>query len=287
MRLLDLEQVIDSLNLQESTVTGKKPLADIKYLLAAINPLTSRVHMREDLMNMSLEAYKWDVIGRSIFKTGTYDPFLSQWLVDRFRGKGGNFIDIGANLGYFSCLLGVLAGPNGCVISVEPEPANLALLRANVAANDPAGIIKIFPVALGAAEGTATLNLYKSSNRGRHSMVAAGSGRKIEVPVKRLDTLATEILRESAIVDFLKIDVEGYEPYVVQGANETMNRVQCMVMEYAPYILKHAGADIRAFLQGLAKNFSKIYSIEQNSLQPITIEKILERQDAVDLLFEK
>ncbi len=56
MRLLDLEQVIDSLNLQESTVTGKKPLADIKYLLAAINPLTSRVHMREDLMNMSLEA---------------------------------------------------------------------------------------------------------------------------------------------------------------------------------------------------------------------------------------
>ncbi len=54
-----------------------------------MNPLTPRIRMQEDLIGMSLYAYKWDVIGRNIFKTGTYDPFLSKWLIERFKAGGG------------------------------------------------------------------------------------------------------------------------------------------------------------------------------------------------------
>ncbi len=118
-------------------------------------------------------------------------------------------------------------------------------------------------------------------------MVAAGSGHQIVVPVKKLDSLIDEVFQPHEAIDFLKIDVEGYEPYVVQGAQETLCRVQSMVMEYAPYILKHAGADLPQFLSGLDKHFSKIYRIEKNSLLRTNIQEILSQEEAIDLLFEK
>jgi FkbM family methyltransferase len=266
---------------------GKKSFSDVRYLMAAINPLTTKISMKEDLMGMSLKAYKWDVVGRSIFKTGMYDPFLSRWLIDRFAAGGGRFVDIGANLGYFTCLLGQLAGPYGRVLSVEPEPDNLELLEANVAINELAEVVKILPVALGSDEGSATLNLYKNSNRGRHSMVAVGSGNQIEVPIKKLDTLIEQVFQPHELIDFVKIDVEGYEPYVIKGASQTLPRVQSMVMEYAPYILKNAGADLPEFLCELGNHFSKIYRIEEASLVKTDIEEILRQESSVDLLYEK
>ncbi len=268
-------------------MTGKKPLADIKYFFAAMNPFSSRIKMREDLMNIYLEAYKWDVIGRNIFKTGGYDTFLSKWLIDRFGGRGGNFIDVGANLGYFTCLLGVLASSGGRVISIEPEPANLDLLRTNVESNDLVSIVKIFPFALGAREGTARLNLYKKSNRGRHSLVTAQSGDSITVPVKRLDFLIHHAFENNQNIDFLKIDVEGYEPYVIEGAGDVFDRIQCMVMEYAPYLLKNASADLPAMFSTLEKRFSKIHLIHQNGFELITSKEILRLEGAVDLIFER
>ena len=214
--------------------------------------------------------------------------FFRSGLLSASRWGGGwNFIDIGANLGYFTCLLGTLATPSGRVLAVEPEPDNLALLKANVAVNALAEVVTIFPFALGSHETSATLNLYKNSNRGRHSMVAAGSGQQIVVPVKKLDSLVDQVFSSSEVIDFLKIDVEGYEPYVMQGSAETLCRVQSMVMEYAPYILRHAGAELPEFLGDLKKHFSKIYRIDQNSLVRTNVQEILSQEEAVDLLFEK
>lgn len=267
---------------------GKKSFSDVRYLMAAINPFSTKIAMNEDLMGMSLKAYKWDVVGRSIFKTGTYDPFLSRWLIDRYAARGaGRFVDIGANLGYFTCLLGQLAGPSGRVLSVEPEPDNLVLLKENVAINGLDDVVKIHPVALGSDEGSATLNLYKNSNRGRHSMVAVGSGSQIEVPIKKLDALIEQVFQPHELIDFLKIDVEGYEPNVIKGASQTLPRVQSMVMEYAPYILKNAEVVLPEFLCELGKNFSKVYRIEETSLVKTNIQEILLQENSVDLLYEK
>jgi hypothetical protein len=93
----------------EFALLGKKPLADIRYLIAAMNPLTPRIRMQEDLIGMSLYAYKWDVIGRNIFKTGTYDPFLSKWLIERFKvGGGGGISSISAPTSAISLVFSVL-----------------------------------------------------------------------------------------------------------------------------------------------------------------------------------
>jgi FkbM family methyltransferase len=265
----------------------KKFLADIKYLICALSPFSSRIRMKIEPNGLRLYAYKWDVIGRHIFKFGQYDPFLSNWLIGQYRETGGNFIDIGANLGYYTCLLGELAGPAGLVLSVEPEPNNLKLLNANIAINSLTEKIKVFPVALGAKIGTATLNLYKSSNRGRHSIVSKGTAGTVEVSVRKLDDLANSIFHSGQRIDFLKMDVEGYEPFVIQGGLETLDRVDNMVMEYAPFLLKNSDADLKNFLSTLYEIFPNIYVIEKSSMSRITMEQVLEKNESIDLFFQK
>lgn len=265
----------------------KKKLADIKYLIHALNPFSSRITMQTEPNGLRLYAYKWDVIGRHIFKYGQYDPFLSQWLIKRFGRTGGNFVDIGANLGYFTCLLGELAGPAGLVLSVEPEPNNLKLLEANIAINSLTVKIKVYPVALGAKIGTATLNLYKNSNRGRHSIVNMGSGGAVEVPIRKLDDLVDATFHLGQRIDFLKIDVEGYEPFVIEGGLNTLYRVDNMVMEYAPFLLKNSNADLKIFLTTLYEIFPNVYAIEKCSMRKITMKQVLEKDDSVDLFFQK
>jgi FkbM family methyltransferase len=256
--------------------------------MATMNPFTTKIRLKEDLLGIELYAYKWDDVGRKIFKTGTYDPFISSWIIDRFKEKQhGNFIDIGANLGYFTCLLGKLAGPAGRVLAIEPEPDNLALLEANIAANSLSSVITVMPVALGCDDTSATLNLYKNSNRGRHSLVAKGTGQQLVVPVKRLDALIDQVFKTNEVIDILKIDVEGYEPFVIQGASDTLSRVQVMIMEWAPYILRHAEVNLSEFIENLYNKFSKIYIIDKNSLIQTNVQEILGLEKSVDLLFAK
>ena len=82
------------------------------------------------------------------------------------RGSENNFIDVGANIGYFSCLMSFLAGPAGRVLAVEPEPGNLKLLESNVECNHLTNV-EIHACAVGASEGSA---MWDSIN---HPIVAA------------------------------------------------------------------------------------------------------------------
>lgn len=166
-------------------MTEKKTLADLRYWLQMGNPFKDTISARADALGLDLAAYKWDWVGRSLFKTGQYEPQLSGWLLQRFGSQAPcRFIDIGANLGYFSCLLAQLAGPGGRVMAVEPEPQNLALLQRNLQDNGLADRVSICPVALGAQEGQATLHLYKKANRGCHSLVAARGATPCACPSK-------------------------------------------------------------------------------------------------------
>ena len=265
---------------------NKKPFSGLAYAAAVLNPFSDFVSAQDDATGLRFFAYKRDVVGRTIFRTGRYDQFLSDWLIDRFSGGAGIFVDIGANLGYFSCLFGHLAGIEGRVLSIEPEPDNCSLLLKNLALN---GIknVKTLPIALGAENGEASLNIYKASNRGRHSMVAPGSGRVVSVPVRRLDDVVDEILKPDEEISFLKMDVEGYEPFVVKGGERTLGRTKLMVVEYAPYILKSISNEVDGFLDTLQRNFSKVYLISDGIMKKIDFADIKSTEGAVDLLLEK
>jgi len=177
----------------------------------------------------------------------------------RYLRPGDVVIDVGANVGLTTLAAAKAVGDSGRVIAVEPHPRIFRYLQNNLALN---GVRNVAPhnVACGETEGTLRLSDMRSDDQ---NFVGA-AGHSIEVPVRRLDDLlAAESPRglsqfsrsENGTVPFaparsengtvplaptlapdapialLKIDVEGYEKLVLEGAPETLRRTECVHFE--------------------------------------------------------
>jgi FkbM family methyltransferase len=130
------------------------------------------------------------------------------------------FVDIGANIGAYTVLAG---GAVGCrCFSVEPAPETYADMVANLRANGIASSAE--NIALGHERGVLLL----TKGRGAYNHVSREATGSVEVPVETLD----EVLKDAAAT-IIKMDVEGYEKFVIEGANKTLTRpdLQAVVME--------------------------------------------------------
>jgi FkbM family methyltransferase len=128
------------------------------------------------------------------------------------------FVDVGANVGLYSCILGrAQAVPR--VVAFEPDRHNFKGLAANIARNGLRDIVDARPVAIGAAAGTASLVPGTPENSGL-SKLGDADPRAYSVPVVTLDG---EIdLRDAMIC--MKIDVEDYELEALAGAADLLRR---------------------------------------------------------------
>ena len=238
-------------------------------------------------MGLRLEAYKRDAVGRGLYRRKIHEPALTHYLLKRFADSGPHhFIDVGANIGYFTGLMSKLAGAGGRVLAVEPEPNNLRLLRENVRRNGLSNV-EVFAVGLGAEEGSAALGIYKPSNRGRHSIVDADGKPQITIPVRRLDDLVRESAPTVNTWSLLKMDVEGYEGFVLEGAKETLPKLDALVLEFSPALLRKTGKDPAAILKTLSTPFSHLYRIEGAELLPVTVQECLATENQVELVLER
>jgi FkbM family methyltransferase len=257
------------------------------YWARCLNPLRNTVTIKNLPLGLQLHAYKRDAVGRGLYRRKIHEPNLTKLLLTRFSNSGqNNFIDVGANIGYFSCLMSKLAGPEGKVLAIEPEPQNLKLLEQNIEANHLTNIV-LCPCALGASAGSAMLGLYKPSNRGRHSLLQKDAKSQVEVPVKTLDDVASTSGKNVTSWSMVKIDVEGYEGFVIAGANETLPRVETLVMEFSPALLKSAGGDPASTLRILTCHFSRIYRMEGADVVRVKAEDCLLNDNQVELVFER
>jgi len=255
------------------------------YTAKCLNPFTSVIAIDNLPLGLNLRAYKRDAVGRGLYRRKIHEPALTNLLLTRFAGPAErNFIDVGANIGYFSCLMSKLAGPSGKVLAIEPEPKNLSLLEQNLKINRLENVT-IHQCALGAGEGSAKLGLYKSSNRGRHSIVDTEAKTSIEVRVRTLDELAKSAANGDTVWALVKIDVEGYEGFVVQGAKETLPRIETLVMEFSPKLLKKAGVDPATVLEMLCGEFNKLYRIENAGIFPVSAKDCLLSDNQLELVF--
>jgi FkbM family methyltransferase len=177
-------------------------------------------------------------------------------------GPGSVCVDVGAAAGLYTVALSRLAGPTGCVHSVEPlsfaHPMWSRLLRAGTGPN-----VRHHTVALGAEPGTATMSVPV----GRYGLVTGrsflawktnGVGSNAEfahqvdvaVQVDTLDGLCAGFPR----LDFVKIDVEGGELDVLRGGRRTVERFRpAMLIEIeARHVARyqHSTADVVAWLTG-------------------------------------
>ena len=145
----------------------------------------------------------------------TYETTLAE-IIRSFLKPGMTFVDAGANNGYFSLMAGKMVGSTGFVHSFEPSPRNFPRLVENVRINS-LNNVSTHNVALGNVEGS--VDLYISSNEdGSDSAVKLDHfDEKVSVEATSIDN----ILR-GKVVDFMKIDVEGYEMEVLEGSKEVI-----------------------------------------------------------------
>jgi len=257
------------------------------YWAKCLNPFRNTITIRNLPLGLQLRAYKRDAVGRGLYRRKIHEPVLTKLLLTRFAGSAErNFIDVGANIGYFTCLMSKLAGPAGKVLAIEPEPQNLTLLQQNIAINRLTNV-EVHPCALGASGGIAMLGLYKSSNRGRHSIVDEAAKSRIKVPVRTLDDLARNSGTEGKSWSLVKIDVEGYEAFVLDGAKETLPRIETLVMEFSPVLLKLAGRDPASTLHTLSSCFSGIYRMGRGGLVEVSVRDCLGSEELMELVFER
>jgi FkbM family methyltransferase len=161
---------------------------------------------------------------------------------------GMRVLDLGAHIGYFTRLFAGLVGDNGVVYALEPHPDNHRLLLHNLKSDGLDRVI-VEQSLVGAADGTA--QLFIGSGHSNHTMHAAyaGAGGVIELPAARLDSLLAR--RNLGRFDFLKIDCEGAEPQILDGARETLRSVSTILIEVNPRALAAGGSSAARLLDQL------------------------------------
>jgi FkbM family methyltransferase len=175
---------------------------------------------------------------------GTWEPEEGRLLRTLMR-PGCRFLDVGANVGYFT-LLAAQAVPDAVIDAVEPQPDNVAALRMNLWANQVHATV--WPVALDARTGTVGLTTAET-NLGDTRSVEIDVGREVVhglvAPAARADDLFA-----GRSFDVVKIDVQGFELEVLLG----MRRVVAdspgirLVVEYWPSALRERGLQPLAVL---------------------------------------
>lgn len=149
-----------------------------------------------------------------LMSMGNFEPKKAAFLRARWR-PWHTFVDCGASCGYFT-LLAARYLSKGYVHSIEPEMDNVEYLLRAVAKNDY-DHVKVHPVALSNYNGHA--NFYLADDAGQHSLnKVKDKMRRVEVQVTRLD----DVLPPRPI-DGMKIDVEGVELAVLQGAHRILS----------------------------------------------------------------
>lgn len=174
-----------------------------------------------------------ELIGATIWHRGVHDLAASE-AVSRILDPGDVAIDVGANIGYMTSLMIARVGKTGRVHAFEPHPLVYKTLQANAALaldGNKGPEVRLHNTALGESAGKANLHLPGewAANHGLGTLTdSASSTESIAVNVERLDDAVDETR-----VALLKLDVEGHEAAVLNGARDSLaaGRIRNIVYE--------------------------------------------------------
>lgn len=191
-------------------------------------------------------------LGRTILSEGVYEPETVALLREHVR-PGNIVFDIGANEGVMSACAATLVGANGCVVAIEPQSRLLDLLEINLALNST-GTYHIVHGAVSDRDGDCvTLSLHPERNTGGSSIVHKyrWSRKNERVPTYTVEHVAKSYGIDH--IDFVKIDVEGYEPEVVRALHPLFNnrRIGKVLVDYHASILQARGINSESVHEGI------------------------------------
>ncbi len=197
---------------------------------------------------------------------------------------GAYFVDVGANIGLWTLAACRVVGENGRVIGFEPNPATFTKLQRNVVLNACAGRCEIVPSAVSNRSGDVWLSTPDEHNLSQ--VTGQGEDDTVKIRAVSLDGYLLDKLRLERL-DGIKIDVEGWEQYVLEGASRILEQYHPWVItEFNPHtaaVSRIADWDVYAFFSD--KGY-KCFDLVGNTREPMPDLDAV-RDHYLNLLFAK
>lgn len=192
------------------------------------------------------------------------EPHLMSFMYRHMREvENPILLDIGANTGMFALLPAIK--PDLTVLAFEPNPNIQKILKENIALNNISDKTTCYPFALSDHQGTASLKI----PQGHTGLACLGTPLRfdtfteLEVPMETVDSIVAR--KKLPRVDFIKIDTEGCELFVLRGAIQTIRK-------FRPHILLEYWAENTVQFGYLPEELDKILAELDYSTQMISYE---------------
>jgi len=221
------------------------------------------------------------VIDSSLYYSGTFEERVEHMIASAVK-PGMVAVDIGANIGYHTFQMAKLATEEGQVIAIEPTNSAYRKLTRNAALNPGINNIRFLKLALSDKDYGALPMMFESSYR-------LDDTKDSEIETVDVLTLDSVIERENITrVDFIKIDVDGFEAKVLLGAQKILSSATppALVMEINPAGIARNGDNPDDMADALTRYGYKFQTENGHSIQDLK-QYCRQSQDLSTMVFGK
>jgi len=250
----------------------KKRRLNLKNKIVDVNDYKLELLPDDDGISIELALFK------------THEPLNTKLIKDNLR-EGMICLDVGANIGYYTLLESKIVGDKGKVVAIEPSPINFPILKKNIEMANVKNV-NLFCLAGGDKNGILKFLLDRQSNLSRilrEDEIVKPSDTIVDVPVKKLDLFVEEL--DLKKLDFLRMDVEGYEYQIYKGFRNLLKKfkpmiqmeVHCMLLgdkktSELLYMLKEDGYDIVYYI---IREFDRPTVMNKKDVKKISLNQVI------------
>jgi FkbM family methyltransferase len=238
--------------------------------------------------------------GRRVFAASYF--LYKRYLEDSFHDlvqrraelfRGGNILDIGANIGYTAMVFSRAVDPQYKVYAFEPERFNYELLEQSAQARKALG--RIVPIQSAVGDRDGTIQLWENEHHHADHRIltdqfreSAGRSSSIATPILQIDTFV-EGRRAEFPVRFIKVDVQGYEFPVCKGMERILaaNPSAILALEYMPKAMRELGFQPEDLIKWLEHRDYRAYTLEKHGHIRAGVSDPSQGPGYVDLLFSR
>jgi FkbM family methyltransferase len=217
-----------------------------------------------------------------------YKAWIEAGPVDRLKDfvpPGSTVVDVGANVGFFTFKFARWVGEQGIVIAIEPDFENFETLTTKITAAGLERRVRLHQAA--AAEQSGSVRLQRNElHPGDHRITFSAQG--IMVPAVTVDDLIAEAGAQS--VSLVKIDVQGAEMLVLEGAKRTLEQIRpALFVELDDRNLVHFGSSAHALVARLEQAGYQMHELaNEGSPRRLSHDRLftdLQTHSYIDVLF--
>lgn len=176
-----------------------------------------------------------DILMRDLLFSGSFEPAHTE-IIEQLP-RGGVFLDVGANVGYFSIVGARAVGPSGKVYAFEPVDVIYDILCRNIALN---GLSNVEAHKLACFSSSGSMAIQQDWDSGKSHLCLENTAHTTVVSVTTVDEFVDQ--KRLARIDFLKIDAEGSDFEVLKGSRHTIEQYRPTVFIEMNHLARFGGS---------------------------------------------